>query len=74
MVPEPGELFEESQALMFGGADTTGTTMMHGCFHILKAPEVLSRLQKELGEVWPDLNSPPRWVDLERLPYLVSSY
>jgi cytochrome P450 len=71
VVPEADELFEESQALMFGGADTTGTTMMHGCFHLLKTPDVLSTLQTELQRAWPDLNRPPSYAELERLPFLV---
>lgn len=73
VVPEAGELFEESQALMFGGADTTGTTLMHGSFYVLTMPEVLQRLKAELKQAWPNLpGEAPRWAELEKLPYLVS--
>lgn len=74
LVPEPGELFEEAQALMFGGADTTGTTLMHGCFFLLRKPEILQRLRNELKEAWPALHQVPTWADLEKLPYLVSTF
>ena len=70
-VPEAGELFEEAQALTFGGTDTTGTIMMHGSFHILTTPQVLQTLQAELKQAWPVIDQAPKWADLERLPYLV---
>ena len=70
-VPDQGSLFEESQALMFGGADTTGTTLMHGSFELLHSKEPLDKLKAELCEAWPDLESDPTQADLEKLPYLV---
>ena len=70
-VPDVGSLFEESQALMFGGADTTGTTLMHGTFEILQRPDVVQRLRKELEEAWPDIRRDPSQAELEALPYLV---
>lgn len=57
---------------MFGGADTSGTTLMHGSFHILTQPKVYSRLKEELREAWPSLEQPPQLAKLEELPYLVS--
>jgi hypothetical protein len=56
---------------MFGGADTTGATLMHGSFYILRSPKVYQKMKEELISIWPDLHSPPRWEELERLPYLV---
>lgn len=70
-VPDQGSLYEESQALMFGGADTTGTTLMHGTFCILKSPEVHKQLKAELTQAWPTLDQPPTLAELEQLPYLV---
>lgn len=70
--PSSGSLFEEAQALMFGGADTTGMALMEGCFYILNSPDVYSKLKQELQAFWPDVNAPsPRWEDFEKLPYLV---
>lgn len=72
VVPETEELFEEAQALMVGGSETIGTTMMHGCFYLLTNPDVLQRLRIELREAWQDLDQVPTWADLQKLPYLVS--
>lgn len=71
-IPDPGSLYEESQALMFGGADTTGTTLMHGSFYILTIPDVYKALKAELQAAWPNLDQPPTLATLEDLPYLVS--
>lgn len=70
-VPDPESLYEESQALMFGGADTTGTTLMHGTFCILNSPEVYKQLGDELKQAWPKLDEAPTLAELEQLPYLV---
>ncbi|KAL4734950.1 cytochrome P450 [Aspergillus similis] len=73
--PSKGSLYEESQALMFGGADTTGMTLMHGCFYILqeKSRGVYERLKTELVEAWPSLDgAAPTWEELEKLPYLTA--
>jgi cytochrome P450 len=70
-VPSPGSLYEEAQALMFGGADTVGNTLMVGTHRLLQHPEKMQKLKAELLEVWPVLNErEPRIRDLERLPYL----
>lgn len=66
-------IYEETQALMFGGGDTTANTLMYGTFHLLKNPAMESRLRKELREAWPDSSSEPTLKQLETLPYLVSS-
>ncbi|RVX69702.1 hypothetical protein B0A52_06346 [Exophiala mesophila] len=69
-IPDPGSLYEESQALMFGGADTTGTTLMHGCFLILNNPQVYKNIKTELHQVWPTLEQVPLYDTLQKLPYL----
>ncbi|ERF70020.1 hypothetical protein EPUS_03572 [Endocarpon pusillum Z07020] len=69
-VPDPGSLFEESQALLFGGADTIGMTLMHGTFHILKDVEVYQKLKAELQQAWPVLEDAPSQATLETMPYL----
>jgi len=45
---------------------------MTGTYHLLHNPEMRERLFGELT-VWPNLNQPPRYETLERLPYLVST-
>jgi len=69
--PDPGSLYEESQALMFGGADTTGTTLMHGTHGILSNSKVYTQLKAELCRAWPKLDDPPSLAALEQLQYLV---
>ncbi len=46
---------------------------MTGTYHLLHNPEMRERLFGELLTVWPNLNQPPRYETLERLPYLVST-
>lgn len=70
-IPSAGSLYEEAQALMFGGGDTTGNTLMLGTFHLLESPSLLARLKEELQRAWPALDSPPSFEDLEKLPFLV---
>lgn len=69
-VPSPGSLYEEGQALMFGGADTVGNTLMVGTHHLLQRPAVLQTLKTELLTAWPTLTKEPKLRDLEGLPYL----
>lgn len=70
-LPSAGSLYEEAQALMFGGGDTTGNTLMLGTFHLLESPSLTKRLKDELRSAWPVLESPPRFEQLEKLPFLV---
>ena len=70
---EEESLYEEGQALMFGGSDTVGSTLMLGVFHVLENPAVADILKAELKEHWPNLEDKPTFDALQRLPYLVSS-
>ncbi|KAG0650114.1 Cytochrome P450 monooxygenase yanH [Hyphodiscus hymeniophilus] len=66
-------LYEEAQALVFGGTDTTANTLMVGIFHMLEQPALVSRLRKELLEVWPVLEDvSPKFEELEKLPFLTA--
>ena len=70
-IPSAGSLYEEAQALMFGGTDTVGNTLMVGAFHLLKNHEKMQKLKSELSAAWPSLTeNEPKVRDLERLPYL----
>jgi cytochrome P450 len=72
-IPSADSLYEEAQALMFGGTDTVGNTLMVGAFHLLKHPGTMQRLKSELCAAWPSLTgSEPTVRDLERLPYLTA--
>jgi hypothetical protein len=65
-------LYEEAQALLFGGADTTGTTLMHGSFQVLTSPTVYEKLKVELLSRWPIVDGAPSLSELEKFPYLVT--
>jgi hypothetical protein len=69
-VPSADSLYEEAQALMFGGADTVGNTLMVGTHRLLMNAEKMSKLKAELQSVWPDLTREPSLKDLDSLPYL----
>ncbi|KAH7091937.1 cytochrome P450 monooxygenase-like protein [Paraphoma chrysanthemicola] len=70
-VPSADSLYEEAQALMFGGADTVGSTLMVGTHYLLQLPEKLQKLKDELKAAWPSLDAnEPKLRDLEKLPYL----
>jgi len=71
-LPSPGSLYEEAQALMFGGADTTANALMLGTFHLLRRPNLVEKLKVELKNAWPVLDSPPKLEDLEKLPFLTA--
>lgn len=70
--PSEGSLYEEAQALMFGGADTVGNALMVGSFHLLRQPRACARLKRELGDAWPavDGEKGPGAKELAELPYL----
>jgi hypothetical protein len=69
-VPSADSLYEEAQALMFGGADTVGNTLMVGTHRLLMNADKMSKLKAELQSVWPDLTREPSLKELESLPYL----
>ena len=70
-VPSAGSLYEEAQALMFGGVDTVGNTLMVGTYHLLQQSDKLQKLKTELSAAWPSLNEhEPKLRDLKNLPYL----
>ena len=70
LVPSRQSLYEEAQALMFGGGDTTGNALMVGCYHLMQQPDQLKTLQTEVKHAWPSLQNPPSLRLLEKLPYL----
>ena len=69
-VPSAGSLYEETQALVFGGSDTTGNALMVLSFHLLRNASSYKALKAELQAAWPDLERTPSLRRLEQLPYL----
>jgi cytochrome P450 len=72
-IPNATSLYEEAQALMFGGGETVVNTLMVGVFHILSQSSLHERLRREVLEVWPRLDSPPMFETLETLPLLTGA-
>ena len=70
--PEPGSLYEEAQALLFGGTDTVGVTLMIGVSCLSGDKNVEEKLRREIMTVWKDRSHEIRLEELEKLPYLVS--
>ncbi len=71
-IPNRGHLVEEAQTMVFAGTDTTGNTLMVGTFYMLENDALVKRLKDELREHWPNLEEPPQYEDLRKLPFLVS--
>jgi len=70
-LPSARSLYDEAQALTFGGADTVGNTLMLGSFHLLRQPATMRKLKEELLSVWPGVEGEePKLRQLENLPYL----
>ena len=71
-IPLAGSLYEEAQALLFGGSESSGNTCTIGLFHALQDPEILRKLKSELSGSWPRLMDMPSLEELEKLPYLTA--
>jgi cytochrome P450 len=71
-VPDKQGLRDEILTVVSAGDDTTGIATMVGVFNILYNPEIHKRLLEELKTVMPEPESHAPYLDLERLPYLVS--
>ena len=71
-VPVPGSLYEEAQALLFGGTDTVGMRLITGISCVSQDRDAERRLRCEIRSVWKDLSDEIRLEELERLPYLVN--
>ena len=73
-VPNKQGLRDEILTILSAGNDTTGTSTMVTIFNIINKPEIHERLLAELKTVLPKPTSVSSYSELERLPYLVSSF
>jgi cytochrome P450 len=71
-VPTTLELKDEAYSVLVAAADTTGNAMTVAAFNAIYNPEIYEKLVKELENHFPDCTSQLPFVELERLPYLVS--
>ncbi|TEY77397.1 hypothetical protein BOTCAL_0055g00050 [Botryotinia calthae] len=65
-------LHQEAQVVVGAGVETTKWTLAVAMFHLLDQPDLLSKLQAEILEVFPDPSAPPSLATLEKLPYLIA--
>ena len=73
-VPTAAYLQDEAQVLFVAGSHTVGTSLMVGVYHLLRNPEAKQRLVDEVRTAWPVLDQPPSYEELEKLPFLASSF
>jgi len=72
VVPTVDEMKDEATAFFGAAADTTGSAMTLGTFHVLSNSSIYSRLSEELRDAFPDPVARLEYLKLEPLPYLVS--
>jgi cytochrome P450 len=66
-------LKDEAYSVLVAAADTTGNAMTVAAFNVIYNPVIYEKLAKELESSFPDETSQLSFVELERLPYLVSN-
>lgn len=72
-VPTSWQLKDECYSFLAAAADTTGNAMSTSCYHTLANREIYARLRDELVAAFPDPHQKLKFVELEKLPYLVSN-
>jgi cytochrome P450 len=65
-------LQHEGQVIVGAGLETTKTALLVAFFHIFDNPDIHQRLEAELVNAWPEVDSPPKLPELEKLPYLTA--
>lgn len=63
-------LTDEAVVVVGAGIETTGYALTVGTFHVANTPHIYKRLHEELFQAFPDGNSIPSLLELEKLPYL----
>jgi cytochrome P450 len=71
-VPSTMDLKDEAYSVLAAASDTTGNGMTVAAFHIMSNPQIYQSLVRELEKAFPVPNAELPYVELERLPYLVS--
>jgi len=62
------ELTAEALTQLVAGSDTMSTSMCALLFHCIQTPGVKEKLQRELIEALPELDSIPDYNSVKRLP------
>lgn len=72
VIPTVDQLKDEAHSILGAAADTTGNAMTVAAYHTISNPEIFEKLKKELEEAFPNAEQELSFVELEKLPYLVS--
>ncbi|KAF2498278.1 cytochrome P450 [Lophium mytilinum] len=64
------ELTAEALTQLIAGSDTTSNTSCALLYHCLKHPDVVKKLQDELDQAIPDVDTVPSFAMVKDLPYL----
>ena len=67
---ETDHLVQEAQAIIGAGTVTTGHILAIVSFYLIDNPQVLEKLQTEIGGLMSETGPSPKWQQLEQLPYL----
>jgi cytochrome P450 len=73
-IPTTWQLKDEAYSVLVAAADTTGNAMTVAAFNVLYNQNIYKKLVAELENAFPNVNQRLPFVELERLPYLVSSH
>jgi cytochrome P450 len=71
-IPSTMDLKDEAYSVLGAAADTTGNAMTVAAFNVMRTPQIYQKLAQELVQAFPDSNAELSFIELERLPYLVS--
>lgn len=66
-VPGSQSLYDEAQALLFGGG---ANTLVVGLYNVVENDAIYKRLKEEILSAWPEPKISPSLEKLEQLPYL----
>lgn len=71
-IPTTWQLKDEAYSVLVAAADTTGNAMTVAAFNVLYNQEIYKKLVAELESRFPNQTENLPFVELEKLPYLVS--
>lgn len=72
VVPTTWQLKDEAYSVLAAASETTGGAMTVASFHVLNNPRIYKKLVAELESRFPNQMSDLPFLELEKLPYLVS--
>jgi len=65
-------LQDEAHTVIGAGTATTASILTIIIFHLLSKPHIVQKLQAELEPLMTRIDGPPKWQQLEQLPYLTA--